>query len=220
MTKTEILKLFIAVIIFAAVIAVVAVLGRIDTAQTIQLIITFVLVLVTVAYVMRTTEIAKATRQQADASVKMAKEMKQQRYDAVRPIVDIVIKEQSITAQESISQGYGDKPKDLPCQLRNVGVGPAIRVYSFIKDIDDPDGNPRRWDFGILPSAAREGEMEYTQEMRLLLMQKDNQRALVAHYEDVYGNTFESIREVNLDEVIRSRGPVKICRKAKKETKI
>ena len=220
MTKTEILKLFIAVIIFAAVIAVVAVLGRIDTAQTIQLIITFVLVLVTVAYVLRTAEIAKATRQQADASVKMAEEMKQQRYDAVRPIVDIVIKEQSITAQESISQAYGAKPKDLPCKLRNVGVGPAIKVYSFIEDIDDPDGNPRRWDFGILPSAARKGEMEYTQEMRLLLMQKDNQRALVAHYEDVYGNTFESIREVNLDKVIRSRGPVKICRKAKKETKI
>ena len=205
MTKTEILKLFIAVIIFAAVIAVVAVLGRIDTAQTIQLIITFVLVLVTVAYVLRTAEIAKATRQQANASMKMAEEMKQQRYDAVRPIVDIVIKEQSITAQESISQAYGAKPKDLPCQLRNVGVGPAIRVHSFIEDIDDPDGNPRRWDFGILPVA-----MEYTQEMRLLLMQRDNQRTLVAYYEDIYGNTFESIREVNLDEVVRSRGPTKI----------
>ena len=60
--------------------------------------------------------------------------------------------------------------------------------------------------------------MEFTQEMPLLLMQRDNQRALVVHHEDVYGNTFESIREVNVDEVVRSRGPVKICKKAKKES--
>ena len=130
MTKTEILRLFIAVIIFAAVIAVVAVLGRIDTAQTIQLIITFVLVLVTVAYVMRTTEIAKATRQQADASVKMAKEMKKQRYSENLPLLvptipDILPSEKLF--YEAIASGVGVKV--IWC---NVGKGVAINSrFSF-----------------------------------------------------------------------------------------
>jgi len=184
----------------------------------IQAIAIIFLVGVTWFYAKRTSDIASATREQAEASVKMAEEMREQRYDAVRPIVDIVINEKQITPLETSRQAYGDNPRSLPCMLRNVGVGPAINVYSFIEDIHDPGGNSRRWDFGILPSTAGKGEMEYSQEKPLLLMQRDNQRALVAHYEDVYGNVFKSIREVNFNEVIRSRGLVKICKKAKKES--
>jgi len=135
MTKTEIIKLFVAVIIFAVVIAVVAVLGRIDTAQTIQLIITFVLVLVTVTYVKRTAEIASATREQAKAakeqaaaSVRMAEEMREQR----RPIV---------VPQVARAQGvpYKLAPEDVSnnitsdyFEIYNVGNGPAIDLEALL----------------------------------------------------------------------------------------
>ena len=206
MTKTEIIKLFVAVIIFAVVIAVVAVLGRIDTAQTIQLIITFVLVLVTVAYVKRTAEIAsatreqaEATRQQADASMKMAEEMREQRYDTVRPVIDIVV--QPMEGKELIYRGLlaenGKFPNSVPCKLRNIGVGPAIELFSCIEYIE---GKPLRCDFGAIPVAIGEEEMGYTSETRLFLEQRGNHKALVAYYKDVYGRAFESSREVTLNK--------------------
>jgi len=139
MTKTEIIKLFVAVIIFAVVIAVVAVLGRIDTAQTIQLIITFVLVLVTVAYVKRTAEIASATREQAqatkeqaDASVKMAEEMREQRVMASRPVIiqRAVYKEGTFT--DLGIQRIGIEKTSAyffsHFEVYNAGNGPAIEV--------------------------------------------------------------------------------------------
>jgi len=221
--KYYVIGLSIAIVIYAPVVSWLTIRDVIVPPELIDTIILFILASATIFYAVRTSDIAEATeeqakamKEQADASVQMAREMREQRYDAVRPVIDIIIIEQSITAREGRLQAYGANPKDLPCKLRNVGVGPAIAVHSFIEDIHDPDGNPRRWDFGTLPSAA--GKMEYTQEMRLLLMQKDNQRALVAYYEDVYGNRFESIREVNVHEVVRSRGPIKIRKMAEKES--
>jgi len=201
MMRNYVIGLSIAIVIYAVPVSWLTIRGIILPPELIDTIILFILASATIFYAIRTSDIAKATKKQAD-------EIKKQRYDTVRPVIDIIIIEQSITPREGSLQAYGASPKDLPCKLRNVGVGPAIAVHSFIEDIHNSDGNPRRWDFGTLPSAA--GKIEYTQEMRLLLMKNNNQRALVAYYEDVYGNRFESIREVNLHEVVRSRGPIKI----------
>ena len=184
--------------------------------ELIQIILMGLLVAITGIYVWRTFAISNATKQQADASVKMAEEMRQQRYDTVRPVIDIVITESSMTGLELISQGLaaegGKLPEDLPCKLRNVGVGTAIELHFLIKDIE---GNPRRWDFGTIPVAIGEEEMGYTHEMRLLLEQRDNHRALVAYYKDVYGNPFESIREFSAGAV--HPDPLKVRRLPKKE---
>jgi len=165
-------------------------LGVADWAQTLLMI---GLVLVTAFY-------ASSANRQADASVKMADEMKEQRYDAFRPIIDIVV--QLMKGEELIKQGLDAKegkfPKSLPCILRNIGVGPALELYSFIEGAGD---EPRRWDFGAIPVAIGEEEMGYAPEMRLLLEQRGNHRALVAYYKDVYGNRFESSREVALGKV-------------------
>lgn len=118
MTKTEIIKLFVAVIIFAVVIAIIAVLGRIDATQTIQLIITFVLVLVTVAYVKRTAEIASATREQANASVEMAEAMKDATFAALKPIV-------------SIDWISGQRGRAFTPYFNNIGLGPALNVKFY-----------------------------------------------------------------------------------------
>ena len=188
-----------------------------ENATAIQAISMVILVIVTIVYAWRTHIISKATKAQANASVQMAKEMREQRYDAVRPVVDIVKIEQN--PRELATQGYeaneGRYPKDLPCKLRNVGVGPAIELYSFIEDIKDAEGKPRRWDFDTLPVANGEKEWGYTPERRLLLMQRGNQMALVAYYKDVYGNPFESIREVSLGVV--NPGLLKVRPLPKKE---
>lgn len=156
-----------------------------------------------------------STQKQANASVKMAEEMRDARYDALRPVVDIVEIEQKPIELARQAYAKGKLPKDLLCKFRNVGVGPAIELYSFIEDITDAKGNPRRCDFGTLPVATGKEEWGYTHEMRLLLMQRGNQMALVAYYKDVYGNPFESIREVSVGAV--HPDPLKVRRLPKKE---
>ena len=151
-----------------------------------------------------------ATRQ-ANASKEMAEEMKDARYDALRPIIDIV--EQTVEPREMATRAYNAKegifPKKLSCQLRNIGVGPAVEVYSFI---EDARGETCRWDFGAIPVAIGEEEMGYTCEMPLSLQQRGEHKALVAYYKDVYDNPFESSREVCLDREKSALkiGPLKI----------
>jgi uncharacterized glyoxalase superfamily protein PhnB len=50
-------------------------------------------------------------------------------------------------------------------------------------------------------------QMGYTDEVRLLLEQRGNCRALVVYYKDVYGNSLESIREVSVN---KDKGAVNI----------
>ncbi len=141
---------------------------------------------------------AISTHRQAEASVKMAEEMREQRYDAVHPVIDIQ-KEESPDAH--VSQGlvalFEDTSRGLSCILHNIGIGPAIGVYSFI---EDARGETCRRDFGSIPVAIGEEQMGYTPEIRLFLETRNNHRALVAYYKDVYGNFFESSREVTLNK--------------------
>jgi len=199
MSRNEIKALSIYVAVFGVVLASLLLRNVIDIAQAIELVILFTLVLVTGMYVKRTAEIAKATKEQADASMKMAEEMRDARYDALRPIIDIV--EQTVEPREMATRAYNARegifPKKLSCLIRNIGVGPAIEVYSFI---EDARGETRRWDYGSIPVAIGEEEMGYRREMPLSLQQRGEHKALVVCYKDVYGNLFESSREVTLNK--------------------
>lgn len=82
---------------------------------------------------------------------KMAEEMREQRYDSVRPVIDIEHIADKLIGDELLEEGFGatrdDYSKGLHCKLRNIGVGPAIDVYSFITHVY----NERQpWDFGTL----------------------------------------------------------------------
>jgi len=201
MRRNEIIVLCVAVFALAIALIVLTLLDVINTAQGIEIIITSVLVLVTVGYVRRTAEIAdatreqaEATRRQADASVKMVEEMANTRYDAFRPIVDIVEMPMEPTEQvkKAFDAGDGNFPEELPCVLRNVGIGPAIGVSSFI--IVPSNSGQRPWDFGTIAVE------EKTAEMRLSPQQTGDRMFLVAYYKDVYGRDVESRREVTLDK--------------------
>jgi len=165
----------------------------------IQAISMIVLVAVTAFYAWRTANIAnatkrqsEATKQQADASMKMAEEMKKHRYDTVRPIIDIqgLVKSNLATGEEMISEGMyardNDISKGVLCILKNIGLGPAIDVKSFIPF----ENGSKDWDFGTL------GIRDVTEKRYLSLKQEGSQIYLVVLYRDAYGRDFESKRQV------------------------
>jgi hypothetical protein len=196
--RNEITGLSVAVGGLAVLLIVLTLSNVVDIAQGIQIMITFVLVLVTAVYVRRTAEIAgaareqaEAARQQADASARMAEEMANTRYDAFRPIIDIV--EMPMEATETLKYAFqakeGKVPDQIRCLLRNIGVGPALSVSSFIIGND----GQRRWDFGIIAVE------EKTAEFRLSPQQIGDRVFLVAYYKDLYARNIESRREVTLE---------------------
>ena len=122
---------------------------------------------------------------------RQAGEMRDARHDALRPIIDIVNIEQMPI--ELARQAYAEEPpKELPCKLCNVGVGPATDVYSFVCP---PSSERRRHNFDTIAIGKEKGPK------RLSLAQKDDHWFLVAYYKDVYGRWFESSREVRVGAV-------------------
>ncbi len=209
MTKTEIIKLFVAVIIFAVVIAVVAVLGRIDTAQTIQLIITFVLVLVTVAYVKRTAEIAGATKEQAKASVKMAKQMEEQRYSECLPLLVPDITRRSIVSQklESNEVDYGTLQTGVGLEViwHNLGKGVAINTRLSFRSSLPLDSHPGEALFFPPRESQALGvggqkEIAFRDTWELYDIQEGHRTKLKAEYQDIYKRNITTIQEFRIDE--------------------
>ena len=94
------------------------------TSEWVQIILTGVLVVVTGIYVWRTFAISKSTEKQADASVKMADEMKEQIIMASRP----VIIQKAVVETETKQATFGSKDWFSYFELYNAGTGPAIEV--------------------------------------------------------------------------------------------
>lgn len=163
----------------AVIIGILRAFNQIDTAQTLEIAALTTLVLITAWYAKHTAT--------------MAKEMREQRYDAFRPVIDIV--KMPMEPMEMAKQAYGvgeGKFPELPCILRNIGVGPAIGVSSFI--IVPSSDERRPWDFGTIAVG------EQTLEKSLSLEQTGDRMVLVAYYKDIHGRGFVSKREVTLDK--------------------
>jgi hypothetical protein len=160
---------------------------EIGLSDRLQILLMFGLVAVTAFY-------AWSAFRQADANVKMAEEMANTRYDAFRPIIDIV--ELPMEPKEIYKQAFeakeGKFPEQIRCALRNIGVGPAIGVSSFI--IVPSNGGQRPWDFGTIAVG------EKMSEFRLSPQQIGDRMFLIAYYKDVYGRDVESRRKVTLDK--------------------
>jgi len=161
-------------------------LGKIQPSDWAQIMLMLGLVAVTGVY-------ALSAARQADASVEMAEEMREQRYDAVRPVIDIERKPRDEDKMaEAIAASEGNTSRGLSCVLHNIGLGPAIDLYSFVQN--PFSGERQRHDFGTL---AKEAE---TYNMNLSVKQEGDRMALVSYYKDVYGRLFESSRGVVVDK--------------------
>jgi len=162
--------------------------SELESADWAQIILMIALVAVTGFY-------ALSASKQANASVKMAKEMKKQRYDTVRPVIDI--QWQALTDDRRLGEA-ASSPSQLAsdgcsCILRNIGLGPAIDVYSFVRS---HSGERHRYDFGTIAIPAIEGEFQPSIPTILSPKQEGERVVIEIHYKDVYGQSFESNREV------------------------
>ncbi len=224
MRKNEYVPLAVIFVVMAVGLGLLSKFCFIDFAQGLQILITFILVCITVIYVMRTLDIANATKKQAEeikkqtnASLKMAEEMKEQRYDMIRPVIDI--KRDTARADinrrgiEAYAASSGETSHGLSGILCNIGPGPAIDVRSFIQH---PERERLPWQFGTIESGGK------TERMILSISHEDNRMALVAYYEDIYGRTFESSREVSAGKKGEGWeiGPLKIIPQVKERKKL
>ncbi|MGB5926031.1 MAG: hypothetical protein WBH01_08110 [Dehalococcoidia bacterium] len=160
---------------------------EIGLSNKLQILLMFGLVAVTAFY-------AWSASRQADANVKMAEEMRETRYDGVRPAIDfkrdtakIDIARLTLEANAASSE---DTSHGLSCILCNVGLGPAIDVRSFI---EHPERGRLPFEFGTIESRGK------TERWILSISHEGNRIALVACYEDIYGRTLRSSREVSID---------------------
>jgi hypothetical protein len=96
--------------------------------DVIQIVLMGLLVVVTGIYAWRTHIISKATREQAEASVRMAEEMRQQTIMASRPVII-----QKAVPLQFIDEDTGTSDK---FQIYNAGNGPAIELEIFLLDKD------------------------------------------------------------------------------------
>jgi len=92
-----------------------------DWAQAISMV---VLVIVTGIYVWRTHIISKATKEQADASVEMAEEMREQRIMTSRP----VIIQKAVVETETEYRTHDSKDWFSYFDIYNAGNGPTIEL--------------------------------------------------------------------------------------------
>ena len=148
----------------------------------IQAISTLVLVGVTVFY--------------AWQSKKTVNEMKKQRYDTVRPVIDIY---RDPTGEDKMSEAIaaidGNPTRGLSCVLHNIGLGPAIDLYTYIQT----SNGSQRYDYGTLAVG------EKTPRMNLSMINEANEDhprdlLLIAEYKDVYDREFFSSRNVFIDK--------------------
>ncbi len=209
MTKKEIVSFSVAGIIFAIVLAVVLLLNLINTAQAIQIIISFVLVLITTIYVKRTSDIAKATKEQAEASIRMAKQVEEQRYSESLPLlVPIINPIVSPFAQEL-------EPNEVPYELlqggisatwENLGKGVAINTrFSFwAASLDSHPGkalffSPR--ESTVLEIGGRK-EINYIGKWggQLHDIPQGYYPRLEAEYQDIYERKVTTVQKFRIEE--------------------
>ncbi len=221
MRKNEYIGFAVAILLLIAVLAVFR--SRISTAQAIEIIITFALVLITVVYVKRTAEISKA-------NTKMVKEAERARFAAFQPILTI---DECLTTTDKIQIGLviesGDLPQYYPCNIINIGVGPALNVKLtvYLGSVDNSN----------LQNAIKNSQdqikitvaslLKDTKEISVIGKEKpatdgpynvflepkqnsENVKVIRVLYEDIFHNKFESFREVWLDGKLIRLGPLQI----------
>lgn len=164
-----------------------------DNSGAVQGMATVVLVLVTAFYAVRTHHISKTARQQAEASVKMAEEMRRTREDSFRPVLDIQrIEQEELGAgreamTEAIAERFGDD--HVWCKLKNIGNGPALNINAHVAQ----GGSVAE---GVLGTLGVGDETE----RKPFAVIKPEDSFVEVRYQSVYGRLFSSRRPVTFDE--------------------
>ena len=166
--------------------------GEIQLSDRIQILLMFGLVAVTSFY-------AWSASRQADASVKMAKEMKEQRLSEARPYLllrlDLAYDEllQWDTYQGKLA------PEEFKVTIRNAGKGPAINLEASLwhsteiypSDTKGYLASDQEWEATISKLTVGIGEEVWLPELRNFIKQ-DDPGVIVVKYQDIYKRTWVS----------------------------
>jgi len=135
-------------------------------------------------------------RKQAAASARMAEEMREQRRDAARPVINIGLGSYERDLEARAKQALGKAfPAAIQCQLRNIGVGPALNVRF---QVDDGQGGSYLLQIGALEAGEADKVQQHLTVADSTVEQE--RKLLQVFYEDVFGNTVESRRDLSLSE--------------------
>ena len=190
MTRAELVACIVCILVMGITIGNLLYFQLISVSESIQIILTFALVLVTLAYVKRTADIAKATKDQAKASLKTLHEMEFQRIGSVRPVLDIEII--PLPPIELAKRAYSHPlkiPANILCRIENIGVGPALDTYF---ETTNEVGNNTRQKIGVVKVNEVIQKVELTPEYR------EEDSFLVVNYRDIFDNLYQSSREIFL----------------------
>jgi len=146
--------------------------------QSIEYVLTAGLIAVTTWYAYATIKIAKASKQQADASVKMAEAMEKSITETVRPMVHPSV---------AFGQDASSNQMVMYASFKNIGRGPALHVEANIR-------HPHFEFKGPLPETV----LEVGRGVQLNIPSAGGEQKsqedfeLIAKYQDIYGKWFHS----------------------------
>ncbi len=176
----------------------------------IQAISTLVLVVVTGIYAWRTHVISKSTEKQAQASVRMAEETREQRYTECLPLIVPDITRRSIVDKklESNEVDYGTLQTGVGLEVtwHNLGKGVAINTRFFFWSaplpLDDHPGKslyfPPRESNALGVEAKESISFKWEQFVGQLVDQ--TKPRLEAEYQDIYERKITAVQEFRIDE--------------------
>ncbi len=117
MSTKEVISISVALVVFGIAVTILNLMNIILTAETIEIVILFILASATLIYAKRTSEIADATKEQA-------KEAREQRIMTSRP----VIIQKAVVETETELCTFGSRDWFSYFEVYNAGNGPAIEV--------------------------------------------------------------------------------------------
>jgi hypothetical protein len=183
------LGLFAFAFILALLIGLMRGFNLIDTGRTVEAGTTAALVVVTVYYAVQTRITVK--------------EMKDQRYDAFRPVIDFdeINNDQGPAFMRTDNRPTTDDEKistnPFECVLRNYGAGAAIDIYSIYEHISP---KASRASIGNLQAKESKNIRSVPNDLKFIKARKiGSQWFLVVYYRDVYSRCFETKRRVSLE---------------------
>jgi hypothetical protein len=173
-----------------------------DNSGAVQAIVTCILVIVTAVYAYLTRSISRNAAKQAEASIKMAEEMRRSREDGPRPVLDIQQIEQDEFGvdDEAMLRAVTQLTHDdyVWCKLGSIGRGPALNIKTSLMN----DRAITQSDLGTL------GVNDETGLTCLAALQGDQGKYVCVEYADVYRRRFFSRRPVIFGENGPHLGPL------------
>jgi hypothetical protein len=149
-----------------------------------------VFLVVVLVYVTRSY--ADAAHEQADASVRMAEEMRTSREDGSRPVLDIrqIEQDEFGVGDEAMAQAMAQLTHNdhVWCTLRNIGRGPALNIQAHLSRM-----RPPRWEMLGMLAVDEEAPREPFATLPQTVTKADT-TFIEVWYEDVYGRKFSSRR--------------------------